>query len=138
MTLAHADSLARGVLHRDISINNLMLYYCFAVLMSDSAVSDCVEENAVPLAGRTDPASASQEAKEVAAESRLRNGLLVDFDYAMLTDGKTFTFKGTVSVSLPWCMPVAHIHRGHCRSYPIASSGSFKIILKPIAASQSR
>jgi hypothetical protein len=74
-----------------------MLYW-IALFMSDADNSDDAEEGAVRVAGQLVPASPSQEAKEIAAESRLRKGLLVDFDYAMLTDGETFTFKGTVSV----------------------------------------
>ncbi|KAG6371354.1 hypothetical protein JVT61DRAFT_9553 [Boletus reticuloceps] len=89
---AHAQSLRRGVLHRDISINNLMLYWSF-LLMTIFAVEDEIEESesTVPVAGVT----ASQDAKQITYGSHLRKGLLVDFDYAMLTDGKTFTFKGT-------------------------------------------
>lgn len=110
--LAHADSLDRGVLHRDISINNIMLYLVNLLISSDDAEGSTVpaaeptvrapaEGSTVPAAEPTVRAPASQEAKEVVPESRLKKGLLVDFDYAMLTDGETFTFKGTVSAHTP-------------------------------------
>lgn len=73
------------------------MLYLIDYFLSDGAIPDDNGERAVRVAEPIVPVPASREAKDVVTESQLRKGLLVDFDYAMLTDGETFTFKGTVS-----------------------------------------
>ncbi|KAF8834983.1 hypothetical protein BDN67DRAFT_1015961 [Paxillus ammoniavirescens] len=94
---AHAEALTRGVLHQDISINNIMLYWISLLFTSyplptmDRALSAKQPDTQSSTPTPTFPEDVKDGATPPA---NLRNGLPINFDYAMYTNGQTFTFKG--------------------------------------------